>query len=102
MLTRPISSASCGGVLPAQKPDLLGLLRADEVGEQAGAEAAVEGADLRADLPEARVVRRDREVADEMQHVPAADRVAGDHRHHRLRQPADLDVQVGDVEAADV
>ncbi len=33
--------------------------------------------------------------------MPAADRVAGDHRHHRLRQPADLDVQVGDVEAPD-
>ena len=34
-----------------------------------------------------------------MQHVAAADRVAGDHRHDRLWQPADLDVQVGDVEA---
>ena len=33
--------------------------------------------------------------------MPAADRVAGDHRHHRLRQAPDLDVQVGDVEAAD-
>ena len=72
----------------------------DEVREQARAEAPVEGADLRADLPEARVVGGDRQVADEVQHVPAADRVAGDHRHHRLRQPADLDVQVGHVEAA--
>ena len=32
---------------------------------------------------------------------PAADRVAGDHRHHRLRRAADLDVQVADVEPAD-
>ena len=36
-----------------------------------------------------------------MQHVAAADRVAGDHRDDRLRQPPDLDVQVGDVEASD-
>jgi hypothetical protein len=36
-----------------------------------------------------------------VQHVPTADRVAGDHRHHRLGQPADLHVQVGDVEAPD-
>ena len=33
--------------------------------------------------------------------MAAADRVAGDHRDHRLRQAADLDVQVADVEAAD-
>ena len=45
----------------------------------------------------AAIVRSQHEVQD----VAAADRVAGDHRHHRLRQAADLDVQVGDVEAAD-
>ena len=33
--------------------------------------------------------------------MPAADRVAGDHRDDRLGQAADLDVQVGDVEAPD-
>ena len=33
--------------------------------------------------------------------MAAADRVAGDHRHHRLRQAADLDVQFADVEPAD-
>ena len=98
---QPISSASCGGVLAAQEPDLLGLLRADQVRQQPGAEAAVEGADLRPDLPEAGVVGGDRQVADEVQHVAAADRVAGDHRHDRLGQPADLHVQVGDVEAPD-
>jgi hypothetical protein len=36
-----------------------------------------------------------------VQHVAAADRVARHHRHHRLGQPPDLDVQVGDVEAPD-
>ena len=69
--------------------------------EEARAVAAVEGADLGADLPEARVVGGDREVADEVQDVAAADRVARDHRHDGLGQPADLQVQVGHVEAAD-
>ncbi len=36
-----------------------------------------------------------------MEDVAAADRVAGDHRHHRLRQPPHLHLQVGDVEAAE-
>ena len=88
-------------VLAAEEPDLLGLLRADEVREQARAEAAVERADPRAGLAEARVVGGDRQVADEVQDVAAADRVARDHRDDGLGQAADLDVQVGDVEAPD-
>ena len=36
-----------------------------------------------------------------MQHVPAADRVARDHRDDRLRQAADLDLEVEHVEPAD-
>ena len=99
--TRPMSSASCGVVLAAQEPDLLGLLGPHEVGEQAGAEAAVERADLGPGLAEAGVVGGDRQVADHVQHVAAADRVAGHHGHHGLRQAADLHVQVGHVEAAD-
>src|SRR3954462_8918844 len=70
-----------GVVLAAEEPDLLGLLRPDHVCEQAGAEASVEAADARAGLAEAGVVGCDREVADDVQHVPAADRVAGDHGH---------------------
>ena len=88
-------------VLAAQEPDLLRLLRADEVAQQRRAEAAVERADARAGLAEARVVGGDRQVADEVQDVAAADRVAGDHRDDRLGQAADLDLQVGDVEAPD-
>src|SRR3954463_4336201 len=63
-------------VLAAEEPDLLGLLLADLLGEYRRTEAAVEGADLRAGLPEARVVGRDREVADHVEDVAAADRVA--------------------------
>ena len=36
-----------------------------------------------------------------MQHVPAADRVAGHHRDDRLGQAADLDLQVEHVQAPD-
>ena len=88
-------------VLAAEKPDLLGLLGADEAGEQSGAEAAVERADLRAGLAEHRVVGGDGEVADEVQHVAAANGETGDLGDDRLGQPAHLDVQVGDVEAPD-
>ena len=36
-----------------------------------------------------------------MEHVSAADRIARDHRHHGFRQPADLDLEVEDVQATD-
>ena len=101
MLTSPIVERLLRVVLAAQEPDLLRLAQADRLGQQRGAEAAVEGADARAGLAEARVVGGDREVADEVQDLAAADRVAGDHRDDRLRQPAHLHVQVGDVEAPD-
>src|SRR5436190_9542906 len=90
-----------GVVEATQKPDLLGLLDPDVAGEQGRSEAAVEASDARAGLPEDGVVGGDRQIADEVEDVPAADGVPGDHRHHRLRQPADLDVEIADVEAAD-
>ena len=99
--TRPHASAVCGVVLAAEEPDLLRALLADLPREQADPVAAVERADARARLPEPRVVRGDREVAAQVQHVPAADRVAGDHRDDRLREAADLDLEVEHVEAAD-
>ena len=71
------------------------------LGEQPGAVAGVEAADPWAGLAEAGVVRRDREVADEVQHLAAADRVAGDHRDDRLWQPADLDLQIEHVQPPD-
>src|SRR5512139_645597 len=88
-------------VEPQQEPDLLGLLDPDVAGQQRGAEAAVEAADAGTGLSEDGVVRRDGQVADQMQYVSAPDRVARDHRHDRLGQPSDLDVKVPDVEAAD-
>ena len=96
-----MSSACCASYWRHRNQISLAFFWPTRRRSSAGAEAAVEGADLRPGLPEARVVGGDREVADEVQHVAAADRVARDHRDDRLRQPADLHVQVGDVEAAD-
>ena len=90
-----------GVVLPAKEPDLLRLLRANEARQEGRAVAAVERSDARADLAEARVVGGDREVTHEVQHLASTDGVARDHRHDGLGKPADLHVQVGDVEAPD-
>src|SRR4051794_38656869 len=86
---------------PRQEPDLLRLLYPDVAGEERGPEAAVEAADARTGLTEDRVVARDRQVADQVEDVAAADRVAGDHRDDRLRRAADLHVQVADVQPTD-
>src|SRR6266511_4064654 len=88
-------------VFVAQEPDLTRLLLADAAGEEARAVATVERADLGPGLAEPCVVGGDREVAHDVQDVPAADRVAGDHRDHWLGEPADLDLEVEDVQAAD-
>ena len=88
-----------GVVLAAQEPDLAGLLLADDAGEVGRAEAAVERADLRSGLAEAGVVGGDRQVADDVEDVAAADRVAGDHGDDRLGQAADFFLDVEDVEA---
>src|SRR5690606_9313783 len=52
----------------------------------------------RAGLAEDRVVRRDGQVTDQVQDVPAADRVAGDRSDDRLGQRANLPLQIEDVE----
>jgi hypothetical protein len=87
-----------GVVLAAEQPDFLGALHADGARHQPGAEAGVEAADARAGLAEAGVVGSDGKVADQVQDMAAADGEAGDHRHHRLGQAANLHLQVEDVE----
>ena len=87
-------------VLAAQEPDLARPLLADDAREVAGAEAGVERADARAGLAEARRVGGDREVAQHVQHVSAADRVAVHRGDHRLGDVADHAVQVLDLEQA--
>ena len=87
-----------GRVEASEKPDLLRALQPHGAGQEPRPEASVEASDPRARLAEARVVPGDAEVAHEVQDVTPADRVAGDHRHHRLGKTADCDVEVADVE----
>ena len=61
--------------------------------------AGVEGADLGAGLHEARVVGRDGEVADDVEHVPAPDGPAGDGGDDGLGARPDLALEVEHVEA---
>src|SRR5690606_16018247 len=88
-----------GGVLPGEEEDLPGPLVAGLPGEQAGAVAGVEGADVRVGLLEARVLAGGhREVADDVERVPAPGRPAAhrgdDDLGHRADEPLDLeDVQ---------
>src|SRR5215471_2073087 len=86
-------------VLLAQEPDLARLLLADDARQEAGAVAAVEAAHARAGLAEPGVVGGDRQVAHDVQHVAAPDRVPGDHGDDRLGRPPDLDLEVEDVQA---
>src|SRR5205823_2212172 len=87
-----------GVVLTAQKPDLARPLLPHHARQIAGAEAGVERSHARARLAEARVQGGDREVAEHVQHVPAADRQAVDGRDHRLGDLADRAVQRLDLE----
>ena len=90
-----------GVVLTAEIPDLPGFLLADNAGEVAAAESAIEAADFRAGLAELGVVRRDGEIAHDMEHMPAADSVSGNHRNDGFWQRAELALDVEDVQARD-
>src|SRR5207249_6665703 len=84
-------------VLPAEIPDLARLLLADDAREEAGAVPRVDAADARPRLAEDRAVGGDREIAEHVQHVAAADRESVDHRDHGLGNMADRAVKRLDV-----
>ena len=80
-------------VLTAQIPDLARFLLAHHACQVPGAVAGVHAAHARARLAEHGRVGGDREVAEHVQHVAAADGEAVDHRDHRLGDVADRAVQ---------
>lgn len=88
-------------VLAAEEPDFACFLLADDAGEVAGAETAVEGSDFGAGLAKAGVVGGDGEVADDVEDVAAADSVTGDHGDDGFGEGADFFLKVEDVEAGD-
>ena len=67
--------------------------RTNDARHLGGPVAGIEAADLGPRLAEHRVVGGDGEVADQVQHVAAAHAVPRHLRHHRLRQPPDLDLR---------
>ncbi len=62
---------------------------------------ASEAADLWTGLAESSIVGGDGQVANDMEHVASADRIAGDHRDDGLGQPPDLDLEVEHIEPPD-
>src|SRR3954470_2716619 len=89
-----------GGVLAAEEPHLAGLLLPHDAGQVRRAEPGVEGTHARAGLAEAGVLADDGDVAQNVQHVPAADGQAVDRGDDRLGDVADQLVQVADLEHA--
>ena len=87
-----------GVILAAEIPQLARLFLADDAREVARAEAAVKTADLGAGLAENRVVRGNRQVANHLQHMAAADGVARHQRDDHLRHRADEPLQIQHVE----
>ena len=88
-------------VLTAEKPDLARFFLSDNAREITRAEPAVEGPDARTGLTEARVVRRDGQVADHMKNVSTADGVARHHGNDRLGEAADLLLHIKNIEPRD-
>src|SRR5207247_70130 len=88
-------------VLPAEEPDLLRALLTDLTSQEPDPVAPVERPDPGAGLSESGVVRGDREVAAQVQHVAAADRVPGHHGDRWLGEAPDLDLEVEHVEPPD-
>ena len=68
-------------------------------GEIAGTEAPIKTAHLRAGLTEHRVVRRQAEITQQMQHLAAPHGVTGHQGDHHLGQAADDPLQIEHVEA---
>ncbi len=85
-------------VLLAQKPNLARLLLAHDAREIRGAVAPVEASDLGSGLPETRVFGRDRQIAHQVQDMPAANCVTGDHRNHGLGECPDLALQIEHIQ----
>src|SRR5438132_885699 len=86
-------------VLPAEVPDLPRLLLADDARQVRGAEPRIDAAHAWPDLSEDRRVGGNRQVAQHVEHVTAADREAVDHRDHGLWNRADHSVKPVDVHA---
>ena len=72
------------GHVPAGEDEVLGLGRADQPGQPLRAAGAGDDAEQDLGLPDLGALAQHPEVGAEREFEPAAERVAGDRRHHRL------------------
>ena len=95
----PIRCASLGGVLAAEEEDLPGELLTDLAGEVGRAEPAVEAGDVGVGLLEPGVLAAgEREVAHDVQAVPAPGRPSRYDADHDLRHEPDQALHLEDVQ----
>ena len=83
-----------GVVLAAKIPDFPCFFLPHDACEVAGPEATVETADLWTSLTKACIIRRDGEVADDMEDVSAADGIPCHHGDYWFRHAADFFLHV--------
>src|SRR5829696_6466512 len=86
-------------VLTAQVPDLLGLFLANGPCQEPRPIARVKTTDAWTSLAEASVLGRNRQVADQMEHVTPADRIPGDGGDHRFGNVANEVLQIEHIQA---
>ena len=87
-----------GAVLAAEEPDFARLALAHHPGQVAGPKAPVKTAHPRPRLAKHGVLRRQAQIAEQMQHLAAADGIARHQGNHHLGQAADQALQVEHIE----
>src|SRR5690606_23585795 len=86
-------------VLTAQVPNFTSLFMADDAGKISRTVAGIKGADFRSSLSKTCIVSCNRQVANNMQHMSAANRITCNHCHYRLRNDTDQTLQIQYVQA---
>ena len=89
----------CRRIAPIEVPDLARLLLADHASQISSSESGIDGAYLRTNLAELRLVGRNRQIADRCKYVAATDRESVDSGDHRLRHVADHALELVDGQA---
>ena len=77
-----------GSVLTAEKPDLPGLALAHQPRQIAGPKTAIEAAHPGAGLAKNRILGRQAEVAEQVQHLASPNRIARHQGNHHLGEAA--------------
>ena len=87
-----------GRILAAHEPDFTRFLLSDAAGEIARPEPCIEGTDAGPGLSEHGILARNRQVADDLKHMAAADRKAVHHGDDGFGERTDLFLHVEHIE----